>query len=189
LKSGLQRCLAGVASVAIAALLLCGVAQAQDTEGPLSQAEVESLRDAAFVPVDRVRAFEKILDSREKDITDLEKRGRRPGWVEDMHDALDQFGAIADELNDNLDEYDSKHRDIRKELPKLVQKIERWQTVLRGAGEDDAYNVVRKIALDNLADMRTLAQDMQTEQERYFKAHPEAEKAEKTRTASPHAPN
>ncbi len=165
-----------------------GTARAQDTDGALSQAEIESLRDAAFVPMDRVRAYETILDTREKEIGALMKRGRRPGFVQDMHDELDQFGAIADELNDNLDEFDGKHRDLRKELPRLMLRIERWQTVLRGVGEDDGYNVVRKIALDNLADMKTLAADMEGEQERYFKEHPEAAKAEKDRLAAPHAP-
>lgn len=177
-----------LSAVCAVGLALSGTARAQDTDGALSQAEIESLRDAAYVPMDRVRAYESILDTREKEIGILMKRGRRPGFVQDMHDELDQFGAIADELNDNLDEFDGKHRDLRKELPRLMQKIERWQTVLRGVGDDDGYNVVRKIALTNLADMKTLTADMEGEQERYFKEHPEAARAEKDRLAAPHAP-
>jgi hypothetical protein len=40
---------------------------------------------------------------------------------------------------------------------------------------------VKKIAQDNLGDMRAMAGQMQTEQEAYFKAHPEAAKEEKRR--------
>jgi hypothetical protein len=154
----------------------------------MSQAEVESLRDAAYVPLDRIKAYEKILDDRGRRIEQLLAKPRRPGFAFDMHDAIDQFGAIADELNDNLDEYDSKHRDVRKALPKLVEATERWSTTLRAAGDDDGYAVVRRTALDALKDMRTSAEEMQTTLTAYFKDHPEALKAEKARASAPHSP-
>jgi hypothetical protein len=105
-----------------------------------------------------------------------------------MHDYIDQFASIADEFNDNLDDYQSKHRDIRKSLPKLVSAIERWSTTLRAPANDDAYDVVRKMALDSLKDMRDAATTMQTEQAAYFKAHPDAAKIEKERADPEHNP-
>lgn len=161
---------------------------AQDDDSSMSQKEIESLRDAAYIPNDRVLAFIKILNTREQEIDDLLAKPRRPGFDQDMHDLLDQFASIADEFNDNLDEYSSKHRDIRKALPKLVSAIERWQTTLRAAGEDEAYNVVRKMALDSLKDMRDTAETAQTEQAAYFKAHPDAAKLEKQRADPEHSP-
>jgi hypothetical protein len=164
-------------------------ARAQDdTGGAMSQAEIESLRDASYVPVDKIKAFERMLDDREKLIDDLLKKGRGPGFAQDMHDAMDQFGAIADELNDNLDDFNEKHRDIRKALPKLIQETDRWSTSLRAAGEDERYNVVRRIALDNLKDTRDIATELETSQEAYFKANPDAEKLEKQRAGEPHSP-
>jgi hypothetical protein len=105
-----------------------------------------------------------------------------------MHDAVDQFGGIADELNDNLDEYGARHRDVRKALPKLIEATDRWSTVLRAAGDDDGYAVVRRTALDSLKDIRTSAEEMQTTLTAYFKDHPDALKAEKARSSAPHAP-
>jgi adenylosuccinate lyase len=105
-----------------------------------------------------------------------------------MHDAMDQFGAIADEMNDNLDELNAQHRDLRKILPKLVKATERWTTALRAPGDDDAYKVARRIALDAVKDMHDLALQMQASEEAYFKAHPEAAKEEKARKSDPHAP-
>ena len=181
-------------------LLLCAVplawllalaaqtARAQAADGDMSQAEVESLRDAAYVPLDRIKAYEKILDDRERRIEQLLTKPRRPGFAFDMHDAIDQFGSIADELNDNLDEYDAKHRDVRKALPRLVEATERWSTTLRAAGDDDGYAVVRRTALDALKDMRTSAEEMQTTLTAYFKDHPDALKAEKARSSAPHSP-
>lgn len=159
-----------------------------DDDSSMSQKEIESLRDAAYIPNDRVMTFVKILDSREHEITDLLSKPRHVGFNQDMHDVIEQFSSIADEFNDNLDEYQSKHRDIRKALPKLVSAIERWQTTLRAPADDDAYNVVRKMALDSLKDMRDTATSMQTEQAEYFKAHPDAAKTEKERADPAHAP-
>ncbi len=164
-------------------------ARAQADNDQMSQAEIETLRDSAYVPLDRIHAYEKILDSREKRMEDLLAKPRRPGFALDMHDAIDQFGAVADELNDNLDDYQAKHRDVRKALPKLVEATERWSTTLRATGADDRYNVVQRTALDALTDMRSTAQDMQVTLTAYFKDHPEALKAEKQRSSNPHAPD
>lgn len=177
-------------AVTLAAMLLAvGIARAQAGDDMLSQKEVESLRDAAYVPTDRIQAYERILNDREKMIDDLMKKPHHVTFGPDMHDLMDQFGAIAGELNDNLDEYSAKHRDLRKVLPKLLAATERWSTVLRAPADDDAYKVVRKIALDAVKDMKDSVQEMETSQEAYFKAHPEAAKAEKERRDNPHAPD
>ena len=154
----------------------------------MSQKEIESLRDAAYIPNDRVLAFVKILDTRDQEIGSLLGKPRRPGFNQDMHDLMDQFAAIADEFNDNLDEYQSKHRDIRKALPKLISAIDRWSTTLRAPADDQSYNVVRKMALDSLKDMHDTATTMETEQAAYFKAHPDAAKTEKERADPEHSP-
>lgn len=178
-------------TLAAAILVLLSAAprlHAQASDDVLSQKEIESLRDAAYIPTERIAAYEKILNTREKEIEDLMSKPHRPGFGQDMHDLLDQFGAIANEFNDNLDEYSSKHRDVRKALPKLIEATERWSTAVRAPADDQAYNVVRRIALDSLKDMRDAATTMQTEQAAYFKAHPEAVKIEKERADEDHAP-
>jgi hypothetical protein len=177
--------------LAVCALVLlapAAIAYAQDDDSSMSQKEIESLRDSAYIPSDRVLVFVKILNTREQEITDLLSKPRRPGFNQDMHDLLDQFASIADEFNDNLDEYQSKHRDVRKALPKLVSAIERWSTTLRTPADDQAYNIVRKMALDSLKDMHDTAASMETEQAAYFKAHPDVEKLEKERADPQHAP-
>lgn len=148
----------------------------------MSEAEVERLREAAYVPSDRVAEFIKILDARSKSIEVLIAGRRRPGREQQIHDLLDQFGGITDELADNLDGYSRKHRDLRKALPKLLEATERWSTTLRAPVDDPTYNVVRKVALDAVRDLHEAAATMQTDQIAYFKAHPEAVKADQDRT-------
>lgn len=175
----------------LAALLLLlppASGHAQKGDDALSQREVDQLRDAAFQPTERIRVFTAILNSRQKRIEDLlAKRKNHTDFPGDMHDALDQFSAVVDELNDNLDDYSRRHRDVRKDLPKLIEASERWSTTLRGIGENDAFNVVRRIALDNVRDTATVAASLQTDLEAYFKAHPEAAAEEQKRSANPHA--
>jgi len=177
-----------VAAAAVAMMLPMGRVWAQAHDGVLSEKEVESLRDSAYVPTDRIVAYEKILNDRERMIDDLLAQRKHLTFGQDMHDLMDQFGAIADELNDNLDEYNQKHRDVRKVLPKLVAATEKWATALRAPSDDDAYKVVKKIALDTVKDMHDIAAEMVASQEQYFKEHPEAAKAEKAKRENPHAP-
>lgn len=176
------------AFVCLCAALLLPRAGAQAAEDVLSQKEVDTLRDTAFTPADRVLAFEQFLNDREKRIDELvAKRHGHTDYGGDMHDALDQFGQITDELNDNLDEYSRQHRDVRKTLPKLLQAIDKWTASLNAPSENEAYNVVRRLALDNVKDTREITQQLQTDLDVYFKAHPEAAQAEKKRNADPHA--
>ncbi|SEF65947.1 hypothetical protein SAMN05421819_0728 [Bryocella elongata] len=162
--------------------------RAQAGEGVMSEKEVDALRDAAYEPLGRIAAYVKILDDRQRWIDDLVHGPKHLSTPDDLHDAIDQFAQIADELNDNLDQLAQRHRDVRKALPKLVEATERWSTSLRAAAEDEHFNVVRRIALDAVKDTRQIAVQLKTDQEAYFKAHPEAEKAENDRRNAPHAP-
>ena len=179
------------AGLCLGLVLLCAgtrPCRAQAGEDVLSQKEVDTLRDTAFDPADRIAAYVQILNDREHHLDDLlAKRRGHTDFGGEVADVLDQFGAIADELNDNLDEYSRHHRDVRKALPKLIQATERWSTALRTPADDEAYAVVRRIALDNVKDTRELAAALQTDLAAYFKAHPEAEKEENRRKGAPHA--
>ena len=172
-----------VLSLGAALLAAPAFALAQAGEGIMSEREIDTLRDSAFIPSDRLLAYTQILNTREKLIEDLVAKPHHVTYARDLHDYIEQFAAIVDELDD----YRDKHRDIRKALPKLIQTTERWATVLRAPEEKEEYKIVRRLALDALKDTRELAEALETSQAEYFKAHPEAAKAEKERAANPHA--
>lgn len=163
-------------------------AHAQKGDDALSQREVDDLRDAAFEPMARIRVFTTILNSRQKRIAELlAKRSSHTDFAGEMHDALDQFASIVDELNDNLDDYNRRHRDVRKELPRLLKASESWSATLGTVGENDAFNVVRRVAATDVKDTTGLATSLDTELTAYFKAHPEALAEEQKRARDPHA--
>ena len=147
---------------------------AQAHESALSEGEVEKLRDTAYYPPERVLAFIAFLDQRTKEIDRLGTGTRRPGREEDIDDQMQQFASIADDLDDNLDEYDKHHRDLRKVLPKLVAATERWGTALKSPPVHPAYTLSRKLALESLNDVHQSAMELIESQKAWFLAHPPA---------------
>jgi hypothetical protein len=145
---------------------------AQRQEPALTEAEIEQLRESAYVPSDRIIVFVKLLDSRTRSLQDLFAKPRRPGREQDVHDLLEQFTAIADELDDNLGDYGPRHRDIRKALPKLIEATERWASAIKSPPDDAAYGVSRKLALESIRDIREAATKLVEEQKTWFADHP-----------------
>lgn len=161
------------------ALALASPLHAQrQKEDALSQAEIEQLRDTNRLPNDRVLVFVKFLDDRAETIRNLVVKPRRPGREEDIHDALEQFISVADSLEDNLNEYGPRHRDIRKALPKLLRAIDRWTSIIKSPADDEAYNVSRKLALESIRDLREDTEHLIEDQKTWFAAHPPQKDAE-----------
>ncbi|MEO6807171.1 MAG: hypothetical protein ABI286_05515 [Edaphobacter sp.] len=158
--------------LAIVLLALVLPLHAQRSDNSLSEGEIEQLRESAYVPNDRVMIFIKFLDARDKAILDLYAHPRKPGREQDTHDLLEQFTSIADELNDNLDDYGPSHHDIRKSLPKLLEATERWSSNLKQPPENAAYDLSRKLALEAIRDIREEATQMIQDQKAWFAAHP-----------------
>jgi len=151
---------------------------AQQRVDALSEAEVEKLRDTNREPVARVIAFVEFLNKRADAIRDLTVKPRRPGREDDIHEAMEQFVSIADDLEDNLDEYATRHHDVRKVLPKLLKGLDGWATTLKSPAEDERYEVSRKLALEALRDLREDTTRMIEEQKTWFAAHPPQKDAE-----------
>jgi hypothetical protein len=160
--------------LSLALPLLALPANAQQPNNALSEGEIEQVRESAYVANDRVLVFIKFLDTRNKAIQDLFAHPRKPGREEDTHDLMEQFTSIADELNDNLDDYGPHHRDIRKALPKLLDATERWSSNLKQPPDNPAYDLSRKLALEAIRDIREEATQLLADQKTWFTAHPPA---------------
>jgi hypothetical protein len=153
---------------------------AQRDDNSMSEGEIEQLRESAYFPSDRILVFIKLLDARNKRIQDLFAHPRKPGREQDTHDLLEQFTNIADELNDNLDDYGPHHKDIRKVLPKLIDATERWASDIKQAPENSAYDLSRKLALESIRDIREEATRLVEDQKTWFAAHPPAKETPNT---------
>ena len=157
---------------------------AQIPQSALTDKEVEQIRDSRYVPTDCILLFVKFLDLRTQELHDLYAKPRRPGREEDTRELFDQFTSIADELSDDLDDYGTRHLDLRKALPKVLDATDRWATALKSIPPGDAYEVPRKLALESTRDLREDATELAATQAAWFKAHPPA-KTEQNGQAPP----
>ena len=116
--------------------------------------------------------FIALIDTRTKSLEALFAHARRPGREEDAHDLFEQVTSVADELDDNLDDYSHRHQDIRKALPKLLQATDRWATQLKTPPDNETYNVSRKLALEAIHDIHDAATKLLEHQKTWYLAHP-----------------
>jgi uncharacterized coiled-coil DUF342 family protein len=124
-----MRTLAGAALL----LLIASMAPAQRRRDPLTQAEIDQVRDASWEPQQRLALY--VTFARDR-LTKLETMRSDPKTnVKDrpqqIHDLLDAFLRIYDELNDNIDTYIDRKDDIRKPLKKIVEADTEFQAKLR----------------------------------------------------------
>lgn len=153
---------------------------AAQRENALSNAEIEQLRDTNQLPNERIHLFQKFLDERVDTINTLTTRPRRPGREEDIDEAMQQFESIATDLEDNLDDYDRRHGDMRKELPKLLKALDHWTEIINSPKDNAAYNTDRKLSLETIADLREQTTKLLEDQKLWFKDHPPSKQSPDT---------
>lgn len=144
----------------------------QQRPNALTDAELEKIREYANVPNYRVTLFQKFMQQRIEDMQKINAAKRVNDRGGQLHDLMEQFSSLADELDDNLDEYDTRHEDVRKALAKLIEASAGWAGVLSQPSDDPAYNVSRKIALEAANDLHETAAKMLEDQKAWFVAHP-----------------
>jgi hypothetical protein len=131
---------------------------AQRRRDPLNQVEINQLRDAMLEPEERLKLYAKFSRDR---MTKLEQMRTDPKTAErarQTHDMLEDFLAVYDELNDNIDMYVGRKDDIRKPLKLIIEADTEFQSKLRAlknsananASEISAYEFVLTDALDTV---------------------------------------
>jgi hypothetical protein len=148
--------------VILLALLLCVAGHSrlwgQQRRDPLNQLEIDQLRDAMLDPDTRLKLYVKFSRDR---MTTLEQMRSNPKTTErgrQTHDMLDDFLAIYDELNDNIDMYVGRKDDIRKPLKVIIEADTEFQSKLRAlktsantnAAEAGQYEFLLTDALDTV---------------------------------------
>jgi hypothetical protein len=120
--------------------------------------EIDQLRDAMLDPDTRLKLYVKFSRDR---MTTLEQMRSNPKTTErgrQTHDMLDDFLAIYDELNDNIEMYVGRKDDIRKPLKVIIEADTEFQSKLRAlktsantnAAEVSQYEFLLTDALDTV---------------------------------------
>ncbi len=101
------------------------------------------------------------------------------------HNLFDEFTRLCDELQDNMDNFNEQHADLRKVLKEIEDKTGEWATVLNEPKASAQYDFVRKTAIDSNQSAHEAATQMLADQIKYFaekkKEEKEQEKEEQKR--------
>ncbi len=125
---------------------------------PLTPAEVDQLRDAAMEPNDRLKLYLKFLRER---LTTLEQIRTDPKIAAtdrpaQIHDHLQDFLDLYDELNDNIDTYVDRKEDIRKPLKAIIEAdpefLQKFNTYLGELQADKIDTKSYSFLLSNITD-------------------------------------
>jgi len=153
--------------------LLASSAAAQTRNDPLTQTEIDQLRDTAQEPDKRLELYVKFarerLEAVDKARADL--KAADPG--QEIHDRLQDFLDIYDELDDNVETYSERKDDIRKVLGKIIAANTEFEAKLRALkdsasiskDETQKYDFVLQSAIqaidDNTPDYKQLLADQE----------------------------
>lgn len=133
-------------------------AQRRDRD-PMTDAEIDQMREAADFPNKRIELMIRFARERLAMIdllrTDSSSAATRPKQI---HDLLQDFLALLDETDDNVDMYASHNADMRKGLKLLIEADSEWQLKLRQIKEQSPpeelqqYSFVLANVIDGVAD-------------------------------------
>jgi hypothetical protein len=147
----------------------------KDKPEPLTEAQIEQIREAGLYPDDRVILYTKFLNEDADSIKSLTNRSKSDARSHRLDVELQNFTALMDELGSNLDTYADRHADIRKSLKPLSESADRWLGILRTLSGEPSFDLARKEAIESGDDLASQAKRLLTEQAEYFKLHKDEE--------------
>lgn len=123
-----------VSVLVIVAASLLGVSPmlGQRHHDPLTQPEIDQIRDASWEPRDRLKLYVDFARARLVALEQMRSDPKVKNRAQQTHDKLDDFLLLYDELNDNIDTYVDRKDDIRKPLKLVIDADNEFQAKLRG---------------------------------------------------------
>lgn len=139
-------------------LLAGSAAWGQRHRDPLTQPEIDRIRDASWEPRERLKLYVDFTRARLVKLEQMRSDPKTTDRAKQTHDLLDDFQLLYDELNDNVDTYVERQDDIRKPLKQIIDADTEFDAKLRAlkdaAGvppaEASTYEFVLNNALDTV---------------------------------------
>jgi hypothetical protein len=123
--------------IVVLLLLLSAVASARRRD-PLTPAEEDQIRNAAQEPYKRLKLYIQFTQARLDSIDHLRADPKQAdGRGRKIHDLLEDFGALLDEINSNLDQYEGRpmtkddRKDFHKGLKDVITACDGWDAKLK----------------------------------------------------------
>lgn len=159
-------------------LLVSAVAFAQQRRpDPLSDLEISKLRDAAQTPDVRLKLYVEFARARLDKLEQVRSDPKASNRDQQMHDALQDFMDIYDELSDNVDTYVDRGDDLRKALKPVIEadtefgsQLRAFKSALAGSPQEAGkFDFLVGSALESVDDGAKDHRDLLAQQEATFK--------------------
>ncbi len=157
--------------VLCAGTVLAAGAHNGQNKDPLSDDEIDQVREARNLPVARIKLYQKFIEQRIDAIKELGPSPKSEDRKAQLRARFEEFTRLADELQDNLDTFDDAHADLRKALKDLVPASAKWPDILKMAAADTTYDFSRRTALDAAESTGDQAKKLLESQTKYFSEH------------------
>jgi hypothetical protein len=159
------------AAILVCVLYVAPLLAQQDKREPLTEAQIEQIREAGTDPDERVSLYTKFLDEHADVIKGLTNRAKSESRSRRLDDELQDMTALMDEFGSNLDVFSDRHADIRKSLKPLPAATQRWLGILRALAGEPGFDLSRKEAIESGEDLADQATRLLREQTEYFDLH------------------
>src|SRR6267154_2772670 len=131
---------------------------AQRRRDPLNPLEIDQLRDGMLDPDQRLKLYVKFSRDRMNKLEQMRSDAKITERGSKTHDMIEDFLAVYNELNDNIDMYAGRKDDIRKPLKLIIEADTEFQSRLRAlknsantnASEAGQYEFVLTDAVDTV---------------------------------------
>jgi hypothetical protein len=147
------------------------LAPQKDKPEPLTEAQIEEIREAGIIPNERVSLYTKYTTEHADTIKSLTSRAKSLARAKRLDEELQDLTALMDEFGSNLDVFSERHADIRKSLKALTEATDRWLGILRALPGEPSFDLARKEAIESGEDLADQAKRLLTEQTEYFNLH------------------
>ena len=127
----------------VLAMLLLVVASAlaqKQKRDPLNDLEIDKLRDTAQQPEERLKLYIGFARARLDKLQQVRSDPKATDREKQMHDSLQDFLDIYDELNSNVDTFADRGSDLRKALKPVIEADTEFGSKLRAFKSETAGN-------------------------------------------------
>ena len=171
-------------------LLLAAWAFGQDKHhDPLTDAEIDKIRDAAQEPEARLKLYVEFARARLDKLQQVRSDPKITDKEDQTREALQDFVGVYDELTDNVDTYADRGEDLRKALKPVIEADTEFGSKLRAFrdslvnshAETGKYDFLLGSALEAVDDGAKDHRDLLAEQEETFKHKKKDQKSEARR--------
>jgi len=165
-------------------LPMCSPASAQKRRDPLNPLEIDQLRDAMLDPDERLKLYVTFARDRMAKLEQMRSDPKTKDRASQTHDILEDFLAVYEELDDNIEMYVGRKDDIRRPLKLIIEADTEFQSKLRAIKnaantkpeESTVYEFLLTDALDTVDSSADDHRKTVTEVEEYVKKKKKASK-------------